>query len=83
MQGVEKNPDVKSVVLASAKPGCWIAGADIKYVEQYGLQIIIIVKCMHQWYLILNTINGRYHDLLVRKITMFQLHATPVQCYSL
>lgn len=29
MQGVEKNPDVKSVVLASAKPGCWIAGADI------------------------------------------------------
>lgn len=47
MQGVEKNPDVKSVVLASAKPGCWIAGADIKYVGQYGLQIIIIVKCMH------------------------------------
>ena len=83
MQGVEKNPDVKSVVLASAKPGCWIAGADIKYVGQYGLQIIIIVKCMHHWYLILNSINGRYHDLLVRKITMFQLHATPVQCYSL
>ena len=32
MQGVEKNPEVKSIVLASAKPGCWIAGADIKYV---------------------------------------------------
>ena len=31
MQGVESNPDVKSVVLLSAKPGCWIAGADIKY----------------------------------------------------
>lgn len=29
MQGVEKNPEVKSIVLASAKPGCWIAGADI------------------------------------------------------
>lgn len=29
MQGVENNPDVKSIVLASAKPGCWIAGADI------------------------------------------------------
>ena len=59
MQGVEKNPDVKSVVLASAKPGCWIAGADIKYVGQYSLQIIIIVKCMHQWHPILNTSNGR------------------------
>ena len=31
MQGVESNPDVKSIVLVSAKPGCWIAGADIKY----------------------------------------------------
>ena len=30
MQGIESNPDVKSVVLLSGKPGCWIAGADIK-----------------------------------------------------
>ena len=31
MRSVESNPEVKSVVLATAKPGCWIAGADIKY----------------------------------------------------
>lgn len=30
MRAVELDPEVKSVVLASAKPGCWIAGADIK-----------------------------------------------------
>lgn len=30
MRAVESDPEVKSVVLASAKPGCWIAGADIK-----------------------------------------------------
>ncbi|CAH3015984.1 unnamed protein product, partial [Porites evermanni] len=29
MRAVESDPEVKSVVLASAKPGCWIAGADI------------------------------------------------------
>lgn len=27
---IYENPEVKSVVLASAKPGCFIAGADIK-----------------------------------------------------
>jgi len=30
MQDVENNREVESVVLASSKPGCWIAGADIK-----------------------------------------------------
>jgi len=29
---IYQNPAVKSVVLASAKPGCFIAGADIKLV---------------------------------------------------
>jgi len=29
MQDVENNREVESVVLASSKPGCWIAGADI------------------------------------------------------
>lgn len=31
MTSVESNPDVNSIVLLSTKPGCWIAGADIKY----------------------------------------------------
>lgn len=30
IQSVYQNPAVESVVLASAKPGCFIAGADIK-----------------------------------------------------
>lgn len=30
IQDVESNADVKSIVLLSSKPGCWIAGADIK-----------------------------------------------------
>ncbi|XP_029191418.2 trifunctional enzyme subunit alpha, mitochondrial-like [Acropora muricata] len=29
IQDVESNADVKSIVLLSSKPGCWIAGADI------------------------------------------------------
>ena len=29
-KAIYDNPEVKSVVLASAKPGCFIAGADIK-----------------------------------------------------
>ena len=31
MTSVQSNPDVNSIVLLSTKPGCWIAGADIKY----------------------------------------------------
>lgn len=30
MKTIWNNPEVKSVVVTSAKPGCFIAGADIK-----------------------------------------------------
>jgi len=34
LDDIEKNGEIKSAVLASGKPGCWIAGADIKMIEK-------------------------------------------------
>ena len=31
---IQNKAEIKSAVLASAKPGCWIAGADIKMIEK-------------------------------------------------
>lgn len=34
VQDVETNPAIQSVVLISAKPGCFVAGADISMIEK-------------------------------------------------
>jgi len=33
---IQSKPEINAAVLASAKPGCWIAGADIKMLEKVG-----------------------------------------------
>lgn len=33
---IQSKPEITSAVLTSAKPGCWIAGADIKMLEKVG-----------------------------------------------
>jgi len=34
LDDIQNNGEIKSAVLASGKPGCWIAGADIKMIEK-------------------------------------------------
>ncbi|EDO37710.1 predicted protein, partial [Nematostella vectensis] len=52
MQEITHNPDVKCSVLMSAKPGCWIAGADINMLKagENAAQVTEIAKGGQQVY---------------------------------
>ena len=49
IQAVSANPDVTSAVLISGKPGCWIAGADVKYVALLLLCLLLLSYGCNYW----------------------------------